>query len=276
MGEDGIARTRETAPVDVETRVELRAGEPFVRLRVSFDNPSRDHRVRLHVPLPTVAAGSSAEGQLAVVERGLAVEGGFGETAIPTFPARGFVTAGGIAVLLEHVLEYEVVEGRELALTLLRSTGLISRNENPWREEPAGPEVAVPDAQLIGPRTVALALLPHAGSWADADLLAAMEHFQHPFITAQGTGASAEATGETGLSVRGGGVVLSSLRRRDGWFELRLVCQHPEARSAVVSGPFREAREADLRGRSAQPLKVAGGELSLELAAWEIRTLQLR
>jgi mannosylglycerate hydrolase len=44
----------------------------------------------------------------------------------------------------------------------------------------------------------------------------------------------------------------------------------------VVSGSFREAREADLRGRPAGPLERSPGEYRLKLGAWEIRTLQLR
>ena len=273
---DGAGRTDETAPVDVETRVELRAGEPFVRLRVSFDNRCRDHRVRLHVPLPARAEGSAAEGQFAVVERGLEPEGGYGETPVATFPARGFVASGGITALLEHVGEYEVVDGRELALTLLRSTGLISRNDNPAREEPAGPEVAVPDGQLLGPRSVALALLPHAGSWVDADAVGAAERFQHPFLTARGTGDGVPATDEPGLAVEGDGVVLSSLRRRDGRLELRLVAQRPDRVVAIVRGSFDEARDADLRGRPLAGLAVTSGEVAVPLEPWEIRTIQLR
>ena len=30
---------------------------------------------------------------------------------LPTFPAYGFVDAGGIAALLEHPIEYELVDG---------------------------------------------------------------------------------------------------------------------------------------------------------------------
>jgi alpha-mannosidase len=273
--EDGSARTQETAPVDVVTHVELRAGERFVRLRVSFDNPSRDHRVRLHVPLATAASGSAAEGQFAVVERGLGVEGGYGERAVATFPARGFVSAGGMALLLEHVAEYEVVDGRELALTLLRSTGLISRNENPWREDPAGPEVAVPDAQMIGRRGFEFAVLPHPGSWADADVVAEMERFHHPFLTAPGTAEGVPAA-EGGLAIEGDGIALSSLRRRDGWIELRLVRQSPRPGSAAVSGAFREVRDADLRGRATTGPEAAPGRVRLDLEPWEIRTVQLR
>ncbi len=112
------------AVVRTVTHVELRAGEPFVRLRVELDNPCRDHRLRLHVPLASPATSSWAEGQFAVVERGTSAEGGHGEVPLPTFPASGFVDAGGAAVLLDQVTEYELLtDPPELALTLLRSVG---------------------------------------------------------------------------------------------------------------------------------------------------------
>src|SRR6185295_10645561 len=113
---------------EITTRLEVRAGEPFVRVAIGFTNPARDHRTRFHVPLPAAADHSSAEGQFAVVDRALTVEAGHGEVPTPTFPAHGFVHAAGVTVLLDHVTEYELVDGQELALTVLRSTGLISRN----------------------------------------------------------------------------------------------------------------------------------------------------
>ena len=150
--------------VEVETLVELRAGEPFVPIRVAFDNPADDQRVRVHVPLRQHATHSYAEGQYAVVERELVAEGGHGEMPLPTFPASSFVSAGGVALLLEHVSEYELLEGREFALTVLRSTGWISRNTNPYREEPAGPELAIPAAQMRGRHSFSFAIYPHEGA----------------------------------------------------------------------------------------------------------------
>ncbi len=277
-GPQGAARSPERAAVAVTMTVELRAGEPFVRLRLAFDNPCAHHRVRLHVPLATAAAGSAAEGQFAVVERGLAAEGGHGETPLPTFPARGFVAAGGAAVLLDHVTEYEVVgEGRELAITALRSVGLISRNANPSRVEPAGPELEIPDAQCLGPVTTALAVLPYGGPWAGAGVLEHVEHYRHDLVTAPGRGAKGPLESVTGLETGGdGGTVLSSLRRRGGWLELRLVREHPAAGTSTVSGSFAQARACDLLGRAGPPLPVDSGTLSLELGPWEIRTVQLR
>ncbi len=280
-GDGGAARAAELVEVPVTTTVELRAGEPFVRLRVSFDNPCMQHRVRLHVPLAKAAGTSAAEGQFAVVERGLAAEGGHGEVPLPTFPARGFVAAGGTAVLLDHVTEYELVdeggEARELALTLLRSVGLISRDTNPYRVEPAGPEVEIPGAQGIGPVSATMAVLPYQGTWAAGGVGAQAERYRHDLVPADGRGPEGPLEAVTGLELAGdGGTVLSSLRRRGDWLELRLVREHPDPGTATVNGPFTWARACDLLGRDGPPLPTAGGTLHLDLHPWEIRTVQLR
>jgi glycosyl hydrolase family 38/alpha mannosidase-like protein len=276
------ARSAGRATVRTVTRVELRAGEPFVRLRVSFDNPCRDHRVRLHVPLARPAASSFAEGQFAVVERDTSAEGGHGEVPLATFPARGFVDAGGAAVLLDHVLEYELLtDPPELALTLLRAVGQISRNAHRFREEPAGPEVATPAAQCLGPWSVGLGVLPHAGPWHADGVLEQAERYQHELLAAPGTGPGLtlrepEPPEAAGLAVEGDGVALSGLRRRGEWLELRLACQHPDPVTATVGGGLLAAREADLLGRPGASLPVTGGALRLELGAWEIRTFLVR
>jgi mannosylglycerate hydrolase len=228
-------------------RVEVRPGEPFCRVRISFDNPCRDHRLRFYIPLPEAASASHAEGQFAVVERGLEAEGGHGEVPLPTFPARGFVDAGGVAVLLDHVLEYELVEGRELALTLLRSIGVISRPDNPFREVNAGPEVALPAAQLVGPWSIGFALFPHTGSWLEAGVLEQMERYQHPFLTALGTGERPTRPEGAGLELRGDGVVLSALRHRGDGLEARIVNETPEPQTALLAGEPHELRPWEIR-----------------------------
>ena len=227
----GTGRSGERAAVATVLHAELRAGEPFLRLRVVVDNPCRDHRVRLHVPLAGPAERSFAEGQFAVVERGTSAEGGHGEVPLPTFPASGFVDAGGVAVLLDQVTEYELVtEPPELALTLLRSVGQISRDHHRYREEPAGPQTPTPGAQCLGTQVAGLAVYPHPGAWHEDEVLTFMECFRHDLLAAPGTG---DGPGRVrgleggGLSVDGVGVVLSSLRRRGDWLELRLACQHP-------------------------------------------------
>ena len=212
--------------METATTLEQRAHEPFLRVRIDLDNPCDDQRVRVHVPLREPAETSLAEGQFAIVQRGRHPEGGYGEVAIATYPASAFVAAGGIVLLLDHVTEYELLDG-ELALTVLRSTGLISRNANRYREDPAGPSLPIPAAQLRGPRTFSFAYLPSI-----EDVLENAEAFRHPFLTAAGQSHNGRLTERAGPSIEGHGVVLTSLRPG----RARLVNESPHEVTAAFGG----------------------------------------
>jgi len=280
---DGTARTEGAEPTEIVTEVELRAGEPFVRVAVSFVNHSNDHRVRFHAPLPRRADRSHAEGQFAVVERGTAGEGGYHEEPLATYPAHGWVDAGGLAILLDHLTEYELTaDGSELAVTLLRSIGLISRNDNPYRQDPAGPAIAIPNAQMRGRNRMTFGLYPHGGGWADGGVVEAAERYRHELVSAPGS-ATGEASwpapgaGDDALLLTGAEVKLSSLRRRpDGWIEARIVNLAPEPRTATLLGALEEARRASLRGEPLEAVAVTDGRLEVALGPAEIATIQLR
>jgi mannosylglycerate hydrolase len=224
-------------PVETRTRLEQRGHEPFLRVRIEFDNPCEDQRVRVHVPLRRLAESSLAEGQFAIVERGREPEDGHGEVAIATYPASALVAAGGIGLLLEHVTEYEVLDG-ELALTVLRSIGLISRNDNRYREDPAGPSMPIPAAQLRGPWSFSFAYLPSI-----SDVLVHAEAFRLPFLAAPGRGFTPELSSQAGPSLEGRGVVLTALQPGLA----RLVNESPHQVSAVFGGERVDLRPWEIR-----------------------------
>ena len=276
LADDLSARTAVAIATDVRVAIELRAGEPFVRATVVFDNRSVDHRLRFHVPLPASADRSFAEGQFAVVERGTVTEGGHGERPLPTFPAHGLISADGVAILLGHVLEYELVDGPELALTMLRATGFISRDPHPYRDEPAGPAIAAPTGQGRGDRSVSFALMPTPAGRPSAAVLAALERYRNPFLVATGAGDSGLAPrSATGLEIDGDGVVLSSLRRRGPATEARLVNEQATSTRVTLRGSFTSVVEVDLLGRPTGAAQPAAGSTEFELGPWEIRTLSL-
>ena len=99
--------------VDVTTTLELHAGEQLLRVTTEWDNRCRDQRVRVWFPLPSAADRSRAECAFAVVERGLTAEGGPTEIGLPTFPSKRFVQAGGLTVVHDGVMEYELVDVRD-------------------------------------------------------------------------------------------------------------------------------------------------------------------
>jgi mannosylglycerate hydrolase len=160
---DGLDRRVGEAVHDVSTLIELRAGERAVRVATTVDNRSRDHRLRAHLPLPSPAEGSRAECAFGVVERGLVAEGGPTEAPLPTYPAQRFVQAGGLTVVHDGVAEYELVDvhddgAHELALTLLRASGMLSQRPMSTRPLPAGPLIPLEGSQLQQPVTLRYAV----------------------------------------------------------------------------------------------------------------------
>lgn len=213
---DGRSALAAWPGLEVHLRALRRPDEPFLRLEGAIRNERPDHRLRLHLRLPERAEGSLAGSPFELVRRPLLGEGGL-EPPSPLFPARGIVAAGGLAALVEGVVEYEVT-GPELALTLLRCVGTISRDRLATRPYAAGPGVPTPEAQMLGTWPVSLALLPTAPPPA---LLAAWERFAVPLPQARAIGGgSLPASGS--LLELSGEACLSSVRRAGDRLQVRL------------------------------------------------------
>jgi Glycosyl hydrolases family 38 N-terminal domain/Alpha mannosidase middle domain len=199
-------------------RVVRRAEEPFLRLEGVIHNERPDHRLRLWVELPSPVEGSTAGSPFELVDRPLLGEGSGIEAASATWPARGVAMAGDTAVLHEGVIEYEVVQGRALAVTLLRCVGRISAEVLATRPFDAGPGTPTPDAQMIGETPFVLAV------WAGADragLLPNWERFALPLAEAPASGGGSLPAEGSFIRIEGE-AQLSNVRRREGRLEVRL------------------------------------------------------
>jgi len=258
--------------VVVTTTLEVLAASPLVRVTTTVDNPCRDHRLRTWFPLPTPATTSRAECAFAVVERGLEAEGGPHERGLPTFPSRRFVCAGGLTVVHEGLLEYELVDVRPgsggpaahaLALTLLRATGLLSNGPMTNRALPAGPIMPVEGAQVRGPHT-----FRYAVQLGDDPLAAyrAVDEAFLPLMTRAATGGGWRPARGCALEVDG--AVLSAVRRHGGGLEVRVFNPTPEPTEVRIAG--HRGWLVDLRGRA-----VGSFEERFELAPWRIATARL-
>jgi hypothetical protein len=255
-------------PVDVVTDVELRADDRTVRVTTSFVNPSGDHRLRVHLPLPEAATQSHAESAFTVVTRGLTAEGRSDEYGLPTAPAQRFVKAGRLTVAHEGVCEYELIDveddgARTLALTVVRSTGMLSRLGMVYRPFPAGPMTAVEGLQMRGKRVAlryGLALDCDDPYGLADDVLLPLE------TTASFGGGTRPASG-TELTIHGAEV--SALHREGGVLEVRVF--NPTAEATVVALPGHSGWLVDLRGYPMEPF-----EGSFELRPFGIATARLR
>ncbi len=249
--------------VEVSTRLELRAGERLVRITTSLDNPCRDHRLRAWFPLPTPATTSRAECAFGTVERGLLAEGGATERGLPTFPSRRFVTAGGLTVVHEGLLEYELVDdGKALALTLLRGVGLLSGTNLTYRPLPTGPPVPVEGAQMQGRQVLRYAVAVGAD-----DPYALLDDAFLPLLVAGGTGTGTRAAAGSALAVTGAEV---SAVRRTGGGRLEVRVFNPRDEEATVDLGGRNGWLVDLRDR---PLEAVAG--TFRLRPWGVATVHL-
>lgn len=259
---DGATRAGSRA-VEVRTVLELHAGDDLVRVHVSFDNHGhRDHRLRVHLPLPEAAATSRAECAFAVVERGLTAEGGPTEVGLPTYPSRRFVTAGGLTFVHEGLLEYELVDvdggaAGALAVTLLRATGMLSQGPMATRPLPAGPLTPMEGPQQQGRVEARFAV--HLGG---RDPYAVADDVLLPLAVTRAGHGPRPRDGQA-LSITGAEV--SAVVREAAQLQVRVF--NPTSEPATVEVAGRRGWLTDLRGR---PLSAFEG--AFELAPWQIAT----
>lgn len=177
-------------------------------------------------------------------------EGSDLEPPSPTWPARGVVIAAGIGILHEGVFEYELTTENELAVTLLRCVGTISRQALSTRPYPAGPDVSTPDAQMIGRTDFSL------GVWDGATahgILRQWESFALPLASSAVRGGGSLPPSGRLLSVEGE-AQLSNIRTHRGAVEVRLWnARSDESILTAVAGTPATLRPAEIATVSLGP-----------------------
>jgi alpha-mannosidase len=180
----------------------------------------------------------------------------------------------GLALVHDGLLEYEVVDdGRELALTLVRATGYLSRSEPSLRPNPAGPLDPLEGPQVQRPLALDYAVVLHHDDVFAAELPAVADDVLVPFERVRGggwPGASAPACGNM-LEIRGA-EVSALLRDETGALMIRVVNRTPTPTTLTIArdGTPLGGQVVDLRGT--ELARVAG---AVALRPWELLTLRL-
>ena len=179
LGPDRRSRSPEIVPLAILTRASLYPGVPRLDIHTQVDNPARDHRLRVHFPAPVRTAHADYDGHFDVVRRPLGVpdfDARWAEEPRPEQPQRAFVdvTDGHLGLMIANrgLPEVEVLASpdgaAEIALTLLRCVGWLSRGDFSTRRGHAGPALPTPGAQMLGKWSFDYSILPHPGSWQHA------------------------------------------------------------------------------------------------------------
>ena len=178
LSADRKSRSYEMVDIPITSRVTLAQGVARLDVHTEIENRAKDHRLRVHFPAPFKVAAADYDGHFEVLRRkiGLPEPGkDWVEAPRPETHQRAFtdISDGSVGLMLANrgLPEVEVLNtssGAELALTLLRCVGGLSRDDLTQRRGHAGPGTETPGAQMPGKCAFDYALIPHAGDWRSA------------------------------------------------------------------------------------------------------------
>jgi alpha-mannosidase len=281
---DRQGRSDHEAVLPIRLTLSLEADSPRLDIELEIINRTPDHRLRVHFPLAFQVTESAADTPFHVTRRPVIAarrDPGAAEIELPTYPMWSFVDVSdgraGVALIADGLHEYEVLPGnpQQLALTLLRSVGWLSRDDLATRSGHAGPGLETPGAQVLGGHRLRYGLFFHSGDWARAGVWRMAESTLTPLVVGRGpTVTSPAPTIEltpdsiqmTALIPRAGGYDLRVLNAADTPHEARIHLQPRPGKvtSITLAGDLRESLTIDNDG------------VRLSLPAWGIATLRVQ
>ncbi len=162
------SRSKEQVVTRITSRVTLTRGVPRVDIHTRVDNRAKDHRLRVHFPAPFTADSANHDGHFEIVKRPIGLppfDETWSEDPRPETYQSAFTSISDgqntLTIANRGLPEVEVLrtrksdrlpnsENAEIAITLLRCVGWLSRDDFSTRKNHAGPFLETPKAQMIG------------------------------------------------------------------------------------------------------------------------------
>jgi len=157
--------------------ITLVPGLPRVDIHTELDNHATDHRLRVHFAAPFITEDVFYDGHYEIVTRPVGIpayDDSWQEPPRPEVPQSQFtaITNGQLSLTIANrgLPEVEVYQNshgnNEIALTLLRCVGWLSRDDLTTRKGHAGPMgIATPKAQMPGNTSFDYSVIPSDGNW---------------------------------------------------------------------------------------------------------------
>jgi alpha-mannosidase len=281
---DRQSRSDRETMLPIRLTVSLAADTARLDIELEIINRTPDHRLRAHFPLPFQVNESAADTPFHVTRRpviGARRDPDAAEIELPTYPMWSFVDVSdgraGLALIADGLHEYEVLPGnpQELALTLLRAVGWLSRDDLTTRTGHAGPAMETPGAQVLGGHRLRYSLFFHEGDWESGGVWRVAESTLTPLLPGHGPPVTTNAPR---IELAPDTVQMTALLPLPEGYELRVLNASDTAREAVIqlepqpTGVTSVTLAGDLR----ESLALADGAVRLSLPAWGIATLRVR
>jgi len=283
------ARGGRHVEIEIVVRLTLDAGAPCVRVSVQGENRAHDHRLRIVFRTGLVDAFVHADAAFGVVPRVALVVPADEQSAerVPrTAPLHRYVSLfgndRGVTLFSDGLAEYEATAGGEVAITLVRAVGELSRADLPERPGHAGWPVSTPEAQSAGDFAASFALLPHGprSVRAAAIIEAAADDVLLPLRGDTLRSSLATEDASNFVRLEGDGLACTAVKpaERGGWVALRCVnlTDHEIAGRWVLGAPIVEARLARLDETPLSALAIDAGAIAFTVSPRAIVTVLVR
>ena len=271
------------------TEAQLDAGRSWARVIVEGDNAARDFRLRLRVRTGASSAvhvADAAFGRVLRSSRPILALPDDVERIPPTAPLHRYVsivddaTGGGATLFSDGLAEYEATENGEIAVTLLRAVGELSRNDLAERPGHAGWPSPTPAAQCEGPFAAAFAFLPHGP--LTEDTITAIEEVAEDFLVPPSgwtlPRAAAAGQAKRGLELEGRGLRFESCKESEEGHGLIVRCTNLLDRPVAGSWSLAGVTSAFLCRLDETPLGalvVAEGRVEFQVPPFAVSTMRL-
>ena len=278
LTDDRKARSTGAVSTPISTVVRLTQGVDRVDFTTTLENNAKDHRLRVLFKTPNGDEKVRAKEMYGITERtGVPIPGGeswLEPLPISTSHYQGMVAAGDVALFSKGLQEYEAFEKSdgtidEIALTLVRGVGWLSRDDLKVRKVGAGPIEDLVTSQCPGQHTFEYSMTMR-GQEDNAALIRRMNDARFGLQIGP-TGVSLDDV----LKIEGDGFIVSALKPlRDGSGAMLRVYNPNSTESTYnVSGVFETARRVD--AVFGQPLDDEDAKTRI-LRPGEILTLALQ
>jgi 2-O-(6-phospho-alpha-D-mannosyl)-D-glycerate hydrolase len=171
--------------------ITLNSIEKIVHIDVEIENLSLDHKTSIIFPSGLESSQIDADGHFYVVPRpvGAPKVENWSQDPVNTKHQNNFVSVSDGANVMT-VMNFGLPEYRskklddgtvELAVTLCRSVGWLSRGDYATRRGGAGPNLSTPGAQCLGLNNYAVGITTGKGNWFSSKAHISADDFNNPF-----------------------------------------------------------------------------------------------
>lgn len=282
-------RSAATLPMRISSRIAVFPGVRRVQFATEVVQNSDDHRLRVHFDLPFRAETAWYDGHFDVVERPVIeprMDADWVEQRRPEVPQRAFCDASdgtkGLMLAVKGLPEVSVnptgEDSMDIALTLLRCVGWLSRDDFSTRKGHAGPMLPTPGAQMHGSHHFEYALIPHQGQWP-----AAMQEgygFSAPMKAAVSAGQSGSAaSSRSWLQVEPQEFLITTIKLAEdnsGWIVRGVNLSNTEIQAKLVwQVPLAKVSLCNMAEQENELLPLTGNTSQISVRPKEVITLKI-